>query len=80
MSDSKAVNLTTEEQRRVFRDLETAVAADTDREYLTEGEVLRAAGLAYLGRDGWDDVGKDDGRGRSVRAERLAPGGDLGTD
>ena len=80
MRDAKAVNLTTEEQRDVFEQLKQAVAADTDREFLTDGEVVRAAGLAYLGRDGWDDVGKDDGRGKSVRASRLAPGGDLATD
>ncbi|TKX86204.1 hypothetical protein EXE43_09550 [Halorubrum sp. SS5] len=80
MGEDKSVNLTTEEQREVFEQLKTAVAEDTDREFLTDGEIVRAAGLAYLGRDGWDSVGKDDGRGRSVRASRLAPSGDPATD
>jgi len=76
MSKDKTITLSTEEQRRVFRQLQRAVAADTDRDFLTDGEIVRAAGLAYLGRDGWDHVGKDSGRGRSVRADRLAPGGE----
>ena len=80
MSDHKQIALTTPEQRAAYEQLRTAVAADTDRDYLTDGEIVRAASLAYCGRDGWDAVGKDDGRGGSVRASRLAPGGDLATD
>jgi hypothetical protein len=73
---SRQVALTTQEQRDAYQQLRTAVAADTDKEYLTGGEVLRAAALAYLGRDGWDDVGKADGRGRSTPTAALEPGGD----
>lgn len=77
---NKQVSLTTPEKREAWRELRTAVAAETDADYLTNGEVFRAAALAFLGRDGWDDVGTDDGRGRSVRTSRLEPGGDLAPD
>lgn len=81
MSDNKkTIVLTTAEQREAFEQLARAVAAETDREYLTDGEIVRGAANAYCGRDEWGDVGKDDGRGCSIRAERLAPGGDLATD
>lgn len=77
---SKTVRLSTAEQREAWQQLRTAVAADTDKPYLTDGEVLRAAALAYLGRDGWRSVGKVDGRGRSTPTQQLEPGGDLAPD
>ncbi|MUW13933.1 hypothetical protein GJ633_04095 [Halorubrum sp. CBA1125] len=80
MSDPKLIALTTPEQQAAYQQLRTAVAAETDLKYLTDGEIVRAAALAYCGREGWDSVGKEDGRGGSVRADRLAPGGDLATD
>ena len=77
MSKDKQITLSTEEQREAFENVRRAVAEETDRDYLTDGGIVRAAANAYAGRDGWSNVGKDDSRGLSVRVEQLTPDGDL---
>jgi len=72
--DKRQITLTTEAQIEAFAQLERAVANDTDREYLPRAEIVRAAALAYVGRDGWDAVGSDDGRGGPPRTVTLEGG------
>lgn len=59
----RQITLTDDAQIEAFGALEEAIAADTDRLYLPASEVVHGAALAYLGQDGWDDVGRDTGRG-----------------
>jgi hypothetical protein len=71
MTSKLMLNLTADEQVAAFEAAEQAVAADVDAEYLPRGEVVRALALAYLGRDGWDQVGHDDQRGRAPRTTEV---------
>jgi len=57
MDSPEMVRLTRPSQRKAFAAAARQVTADTDKPCLSSGEVVRALALAYLGRDGWDDVG-----------------------
>jgi len=70
-SQRQSVILTHQEQIEAWQDAKRAVAAETDKSHVTDGEVVRALALAFVGHDGWDEVGREDGRGGADAVDEL---------
>lgn len=60
----KTISLQDDEQHALFQEAKRAVAHETGKEYLRDGDVVEALCRAWLGHRGWDDVGTNDGRGQ----------------